>query len=173
MILLQPKKKCKNINYNDLLKQLMLSELRTVLDNLEERQYNEDFYAIWNCVLGISKEEFDDMSKELSFYIDDYFHKYKYQRYHHFLDKDRSVCAGNKYRTLYKPMHDIGETLSCTDIENTLNFYNLVKYGASINEMKKFICSFIKYYDKLKNDLLNEHKNIFTERMKNSQRLDI
>lgn len=70
-------------------------------------------------------------------------------------------------------MHDIGETLSCTDIENTLNFYNLVKYGASINEMKKFICSFIKYYDKLKNDLLNEHKNIFTERMKNSQRLDI
>lgn len=39
--------------------------------------------------------------------------------------------------------------------------------------MKKFICSFIKYYDKLKNDLLNEHKNIFTERMKNSQRLDI
>lgn len=34
----------------------MLSELRTVLDNLEERQYNEDFYAIWNCVLGISKD---------------------------------------------------------------------------------------------------------------------
>lgn len=51
------------------------------------------------------------MSKELSFYIDDYFHKYKYQRYHHFLDKDRSVCAGKKYRTLYKSMHDIGETL--------------------------------------------------------------
>ncbi|SOS81783.1 Plasmodium exported protein (PHISTa), unknown, putative [Plasmodium sp.] len=40
-------------------------------------------------------------------------------------------------------MHDIGETLSCTDIENTLNFYNLVKDGAFIDEIKHYIYVFI------------------------------
>ncbi|KOB85526.1 hypothetical protein PFDG_01022 [Plasmodium falciparum Dd2] len=64
-------------------------------------------------------------------------------------------------------MHDIGELLSSTDKEYTLNFFGLVKDGASIDEMKEFIYSFIKYYDTLKNELFNEKKNIFTERMKN------
>ncbi|ETW36939.1 hypothetical protein PFBG_02323 [Plasmodium falciparum 7G8] len=31
----------------------------------------------------------------------------------------------------------------------------------------------IGYYDTLKNDLFNEHKTIFTDRMKNTQRFDI
>ncbi|ETW30791.1 hypothetical protein PFAG_06091 [Plasmodium falciparum Santa Lucia] len=68
-------------------------------------------------------------------------------------------------------MHDIGELLSSTDKEYTLNFFGLVKDGASIDEMKEFIYSFIKYYDTLKNELFNEKKNIFTERMKNRKRL--
>ncbi|SOV78668.1 Plasmodium exported protein, unknown function [Plasmodium reichenowi] len=67
-------------------------------------------------------------------------------------------------------MHDIGVTLSYTDMENILNFYKLVKDGTLIDEMKNYIYSFIKYYDILKNDLFNEYKTIFTERMKNTQR---
>lgn len=39
--------------------------------------------------------------------------------------------------------------------------------------MKIFIYSFIMYYDRLKNDLFNKHKNIFTESMKNPQILDM
>ncbi|SOS81834.1 Plasmodium exported protein, unknown function, putative [Plasmodium sp.] len=70
-------------------------------------------------------------------------------------------------------MHDIGVALLSTDIEHTLNFYKLVKDGKSIDEMKNCIYAFIKYYDTLKNDLFNEHKTIFTDRMKNIQRLDI
>ncbi|KNG74280.1 hypothetical protein PFMG_00533 [Plasmodium falciparum IGH-CR14] len=46
-------------------------------------------------------------------------------------------------------MHDIGVALSSTDIEHTLNFYKLVKYGTSIDEMKNCIYAFIKYYDTL------------------------
>ncbi|KNG75839.1 hypothetical protein PFMG_02116 [Plasmodium falciparum IGH-CR14] len=46
-----------------------------------------------------------------------------------------------------------------------------IKDGTSIDEMKEFIYSFIKYYDTLKNELFNEKKNIFTERMKNRKRL--
>ncbi|ETW15685.1 hypothetical protein PFFVO_05465 [Plasmodium falciparum Vietnam Oak-Knoll (FVO)] len=53
-------KKCNNINYNDLSKQFTLEELHTVLDNLEERPSNEDLYNIWNHVLGITKEGFED-----------------------------------------------------------------------------------------------------------------
>ncbi|SOS81625.1 Plasmodium exported protein (PHISTa), unknown, putative [Plasmodium sp.] len=83
------------------------------------------------------------------------------------------ICRNIKYRTWDKSMHDIGVTLSSTDMEHTLNFYKLVKYGTSIDERKKFIYAFIKYYDTLKDDLFNEHKTIFTDRMKNIQRLDI
>ncbi|CAX64418.1 hypothetical protein PFUGPA_05959 [Plasmodium falciparum Palo Alto/Uganda] len=70
-------------------------------------------------------------------------------------------------------MHDIGVALSSTDIEHTLNFYKLDKDGKSIDEMKNYIYVFIKYYDTFKNDLFNEHKTIFTERIKNTQRLDM
>ncbi|ETW20961.1 hypothetical protein PFFVO_00137 [Plasmodium falciparum Vietnam Oak-Knoll (FVO)] len=58
-------------------------------------------------------------------------------------------------------------------MKNTLNFYKLVKDGTSIDEMKNYIYAFIKYYDILKNNLFNEHKTIYTERMKNKQRFDI
>ncbi|SOS81782.1 Plasmodium exported protein, unknown function, putative [Plasmodium sp.] len=36
------------------------------------------FMAYGIRVLGIAKEEFDDMLKELSFYIEDYLYKYEY-----------------------------------------------------------------------------------------------
>lgn len=58
-------------------------------------------------------------------------------------------------------------------MEDTLNSYGLVKDGASSDEMKNYIYTFIKYYYTLKNDLFNKHKRIFTQRMKNSQRLDM
>ncbi|SOS77888.1 Plasmodium exported protein, unknown function, putative [Plasmodium sp. gorilla clade G1] len=70
-------------------------------------------------------------------------------------------------------MNDIGEALLSTDIEHTLNFYKLVKDGKSIDEKKNCIYAFIKYYDTLQNDLFNEHKTIFTETIKNTQRLDM
>ncbi|SPJ13166.1 Plasmodium exported protein, unknown function [Plasmodium sp. DRC-Itaito] len=70
-------------------------------------------------------------------------------------------------------MDVIGVPLTSTDMKNTLNFYKLFKDGTSIDEMKNYIYAFIKYYDTLKNDLFNEHKTIFTERMKNTQRLDM
>lgn len=58
-------------------------------------------------------------------------------------------------------------------MEDTLNSYGLVKDGASSDEMKNYIYTFIKYYYTLKNDLFNKHKTIFTDRMKNTQRFDI
>ncbi|SOV80426.1 Plasmodium exported protein (PHISTa), unknown function [Plasmodium reichenowi] len=70
-------------------------------------------------------------------------------------------------------MHDIGVTLSSTDMEHTLNFHKLVKYRISIDKIKNYIYSFIKYYDILKNELYNEHRERFTERMRNPKRLEI
>ncbi|SOV84142.1 Plasmodium exported protein (PHISTa), unknown, putative [Plasmodium sp.] len=166
------KDKCNNINYNDLSKQLTLEELDNVLDNLDERPSNIDLYNIWNQVLGVSKEGFDDMLKDLSYYIEDYLLTYEYQRYHYIRGR-RPVCTGTEYSTWYRSMHDIGEALSSTDMEHTLKFYNLIKDKASIEEMRNFIYSYIMYYQTLKYDLYNEHKRIFTERMKNPQRLDI
>ncbi|SOV74951.1 Plasmodium exported protein (PHISTa-like), putative [Plasmodium sp. gorilla clade G3] len=166
------KDKCNNINYNDLSKQLTMEELDNVLYNLDERPSNIDLYNIWNQVLGVSKEGFDDMLKDLSYYIEEYLLTYEYQRYHYIRGR-RPVCVGTEYSTWYKSMHYIGEALSSTDMENTLKFYKLIKDGASIDEMKDFIYSYINYYETLKNDLYNEHKRIFTERMKNPQRLNI
>ncbi|SOV20406.1 Plasmodium exported protein (PHISTa), unknown function [Plasmodium sp. gorilla clade G2] len=163
---------CNNINYNDISKQLTLEDLHNVLDNLKERPSNEDLHNIWTHALGISKEGFQDMIKELALYIEDYLLTYEYQRYHHFSNSDRPICVRTNYRTWRKSMNEIGLALSSTDKEHTLNFYNLVKDGASIDEMKEFIYLFIKYYDTLKNNLFKEHMNIFTERMNNPVRLN-
>ncbi|SOV11119.1 Plasmodium exported protein (PHISTa), unknown function [Plasmodium sp. gorilla clade G2] len=160
-----------NINYNDLSKQLTLEDLHNVLDNLKERPSNEDLHNIWNQVLGVAKYGFDDMLKDLSYYIEEYLLTYEYQTYHHM--SDRVVSVNTEYRTWYKSMHDIAVALSSTDVENTLKFFSLIKDGASLDEMINFIYLFLKYYETLKIDLYNEHKKIFTERMMNPQRLDI
>ncbi|ETW62147.1 hypothetical protein PFMC_02248 [Plasmodium falciparum CAMP/Malaysia] len=70
---------------------------------------------------------------------------YKYKFYHHFYHSDRPICVNNKH----------------------------LKDGKSIDEMKNCIYAFIKYYNTLQNDLFNEHKTIFTDRMKNTQKLDM
>ncbi|SOV21218.1 Plasmodium exported protein (PHISTa), unknown, putative [Plasmodium sp. DRC-Itaito] len=163
---------CNNINYNDISKQITLEDLHNVLDNLKEHPSDEDLHNIWNHVLGISKEGFHDMIKELALYIEDYLLTYEYQRYHMW-DPMNPICTGTKYRTWKKSMHDIGVALSSTDKEHTLKFFSLVKDGATIDEIKNFIYSFIDYYSTLKIDLFNEHMNIFTERMKNPKRLNI
>ncbi|KYN93041.1 exported protein (PHISTa) [Plasmodium reichenowi] len=85
----------------------------------------------------------------------------------------KPICRNTKYRAWYKSMHDIGVPLSSTNVEHTLNFHKLFKDGTSIDEMINCIYAFIKYYDTLKNDLFNEHKTIFTERMKIKQKLDM
>ncbi|SCQ12592.1 Plasmodium exported protein (PHISTa), unknown, putative [Plasmodium gaboni] len=163
---------CNNINYNDISKQLTLEDLHNVLDNLKERPSDDDLHNMWNHALSISKEGFQDMIKELAIYIEDYLLTYEYQRYHHFPDR-KPICRNSKYRTWKKSIHDIGVELSSTDKEYTLEFFSLVKDGASIDEMRNFIYSFIDYYSTLKNDLFNKHMNIFTERMNNTKRLTI
>ncbi|SOV84340.1 Plasmodium exported protein (PHISTa), unknown, putative [Plasmodium sp.] len=144
------KDKCNNINYNDLSKQLTLEEIHNVLDNLDERPSNLDLYNIWNQVLGVSKEGFDDILKYLSFYIEDYLLSYEYPRYDRMKGSNTPIPTGTKYSTWYKSMHDIGVVLSSTDMEHTLKFYNLIKDKASIEEMKNFIYAYLKYYETLK-----------------------
>ncbi|EUR82583.1 hypothetical protein PFBG_00146 [Plasmodium falciparum 7G8] len=79
------------------------------------------------------------------------------------------------YTTSYKKY-----SIFICDKENYLLIYEYkcyhhfgVKDGTSIDEMKNYIYAFIKYYDILKNNLFNEHKTIYTERMKNKQRFDM
>ncbi|SPJ09516.1 Plasmodium exported protein (PHISTa), unknown, putative [Plasmodium sp. DRC-Itaito] len=86
---------------------------------------------------------------------------------------NKPICRNAKYPTWEKSIYDIVVALSCKNVEHTLNFYKLVKDQTSIDEMKNCIYAFIKYYDTLKIDLFNEHKTIFTEKMKNTQCFDI
>ncbi|ETW20259.1 hypothetical protein PFFVO_00883 [Plasmodium falciparum Vietnam Oak-Knoll (FVO)] len=90
------KEKYNNIIYNDVSQQLTLEELYNVLDNLEEYPSNDDLCSIWSHVLGITKEEFGDILKELTFYIENYLHKYEYQRHRHFGGRHGPDCAGTK-----------------------------------------------------------------------------
>ncbi|SCQ12609.1 Plasmodium exported protein (PHISTa), unknown, putative [Plasmodium sp.] len=113
-----------------------------------------------------TKDGFDDMLRDLSYYIDDYLLKCEYQRYD---VRDTHKCLNTMYRIWNTSMHNIGVALSSTDMEYTIKFYNLVKGGGSIDEMNNFINLYIKYYGTLKNDLFNKHIAIFTEKMKNPQ----
>ncbi|SOV78343.1 Plasmodium exported protein (PHISTa-like), unknown function [Plasmodium reichenowi] len=64
--------------------------------------------------------------RNLSYYIEDYLHTNKYQRYHDFEGR-KHICRNTKYRAWYKSRYDIGVVLSFTCMELTPNFYKLVK----------------------------------------------
>ncbi|ETW45633.1 hypothetical protein PFNF135_00153 [Plasmodium falciparum NF135/5.C10] len=79
------------------------------------------------------------------------------------------ICDKENYLLIYEYKcyhHFGGKKPACRNIK-------YIKDGTSIDEMKNYIYAFIKYYDILKNNLFNEHKTIYTERMKNKQRFDM
>ncbi|SOV20269.1 Plasmodium exported protein (PHIST), unknown, putative [Plasmodium gaboni] len=142
-----------NINYNDLSKNLTEKELFDVLNSLKECPSKEDLRNIWNHTIGVAKEGVEDIVKELKasiqkyldndFYvviINDIFKSYVYES---ILDQNMSI--------FYK-------TLATEEVKYTKNFYNLINGKHTIDDILKFIYSFLEHFKTLKKELHQKHQ---------------
>ncbi|SOV84263.1 Plasmodium exported protein (PHISTa), unknown, putative [Plasmodium sp.] len=142
-----------NINYNDMSKNLTEKELLDVLNSLEECPSKEDLRNIWTHTIGVAKEGVDVIFKELKALIQKY------------LDNDfREVItmSGQKeftYDYIWKG-HNLRlfQSVTSEEVEHTHQFYRLINDEHSLDNILKFIYSFLEYFKKLKMELHEKHK---------------
>ncbi|SOV20988.1 Plasmodium exported protein (PHISTa), unknown function [Plasmodium sp. DRC-Itaito] len=142
-----------NINYNDMSKNLTEKELFDVLNSLKECPPKEDLRNIWNHTLGVAKEGLDNVYLQL---------KASIQKY---LDDDflrpislstRMVFAYN-YRLnghIFRLIQAVGKE----EVEYTINFYNLINGEHTLDDILKFIYSYLEHLKTLKKELHQKHE---------------
>ncbi|SOV20450.1 Plasmodium exported protein (PHISTa), unknown function [Plasmodium sp. gorilla clade G2] len=147
-----------NINYNDISKTLTEKEFFDVLNSLEECPPKEDLRNIWTHAVGISKEDVDDIQKELKVLIQKY------------LDNDINVgninWALDSY--LYNDIWDQNisrfyKTLATEEILYTNNFFSLINGKHTVDDILKFIYSFLEHFKTLKKELHQKHQKELLE----------
>ncbi|KYN93114.1 exported protein (PHISTa) [Plasmodium gaboni] len=141
----------KNKGYNDISKNLTEKELFDVLNSLEECPPLEDLKNIWSHTLGVAKEGLDDILKELKAPIkknldnDNYLWDDSKKRW--FSDY---VCK--KYRSKFC------QSLIKEEVEYTKTFFSLINGKHTLDEILKFIYSYLEYFQILKKELYEEYK---------------
>ncbi|SOV84349.1 Plasmodium exported protein (PHISTa), unknown, putative [Plasmodium sp.] len=140
-----------NINYNDLSKNLTEKELFDVLDSLETCPSEGDLRNIWTHTIGVVKEGFDDIHKEL---------KVSIQKY---LDNDIYVFTGNNRIWLYKDIwkeinFGLCGTVANVQLKYTEKFYRLISDEHTLDDVLKFIYSFLEHFKTLKKELREKHQ---------------
>ncbi|SOV21215.1 Plasmodium exported protein (PHIST), unknown, putative [Plasmodium sp. DRC-Itaito] len=142
-----------NIKYNDLSKNLTEKELLDVLSSLEECPSKEDLRNIWNHTMGVAKEGVDDMQKQLKAsiqkYIDDDFLRPISQ-------SPRRAFSYN-YR-LKGHISRIFQAVGKEEVEYTKNFYNLINGEHTLDDILKFIYSFLENFKTIINELHKKHQ---------------
>ncbi|SOS79563.1 Plasmodium exported protein (PHISTa), unknown, putative [Plasmodium sp. gorilla clade G1] len=142
-----------NINYNDTSKQLSKTELLEVLNSLKECPSNEDLRNIWTHTIGVAKESFDDIQKDLKASIQKYLDNDVYIRYN----------ASNRRCLLYDLIWQENssrfyKTVAFEQLEYTNDFYRLINGEHTLDDILKFIYSFLEHFTSLINDLHKKHK---------------
>ncbi|SOV21217.1 Plasmodium exported protein (PHIST), unknown, putative [Plasmodium sp. DRC-Itaito] len=140
-----------NINYNDMSKTLTEKELFDVLNSLKECPPKEDLRNIWNHAVGIAKEGLDDIIKEL---------KAPIQKY---LDNDIFQWDGFNKRWFYDNIWKEYRNKFCQSVikeemQYTQSFLHLINHKHTLDEILKFIYSFLEYFQILKKDLYEKYK---------------
>ncbi|KYN93112.1 exported protein (PHISTa) [Plasmodium gaboni] len=141
-----------NINYNDMSKNLTEKELYDVLNSLKECPPKEDLRNIWNHTMGVAKEDLDNLLKES---------KASIQKY---LDNDilkNTERYGIKY-FVYDEMWNLyiskfSKEVANEEVEYTKNFYNLINGKHTIDDILKFIYSFLEHFKTIINELHKKH----------------
>ncbi|KYN93110.1 exported protein (PHISTa) [Plasmodium gaboni] len=136
-----------NINYNDMSKTLTEKELFDVLNSFEECPAKENLRNIWNHAVGIAKEGVDDIQRELKGLIQKY------------LDNDVCDERGDwLYETIWKRnLFSFCDKISTEEVKYTKNFYNLINGKHTIDDILKFIYSFLEHFKTLKKELHQKH----------------
>ncbi|SOV84262.1 Plasmodium exported protein (PHISTa), unknown, putative [Plasmodium sp.] len=142
-----------NINYNDTTKNLTETELREVLNSLETCPPKDDLKNIWNHTIGVAKEVAYEIQKEL---------KASIQKY---LDNDvvESTDGYGKKTFLYdlfwnNTLSKVYRALAAEEFEYTKNFYSLINSKHTLDDILKYIYSFLEYFEILKKKLIKEYQ---------------
>ncbi|SOV20176.1 Plasmodium exported protein (PHIST), unknown function [Plasmodium sp. gorilla clade G2] len=142
-----------NINYNDLSKNLTEKELFDVLNSLKECPPKEDLRNIWTHTCGIAKEGLDNIFQLL---------KASIQKY---LDNDfiTSIAMSEPSVFVYKHRLEehilsIMEAVTNEELEYTKNFYTLINNKHTLDDILKFLYSFLEHFKTLKKQLYEQHQ---------------
>ncbi|SCQ12717.1 Plasmodium exported protein (PHIST), unknown, putative [Plasmodium gaboni] len=142
-----------NINYNDISKSLTEKELFEVLNSFEECPAKEDLRNIWNHTMGVAKEDLDNIYQQL---------KASIQKY---LDDDFLVTLDHSSRDVFAYNHRLKEHISRIiqavgneEVEYTKDFYKLINNKHTLDDILKFIYSYLERLKTLKKELHQKHQ---------------
>ncbi|CZU00487.1 hypothetical protein C923_04308 [Plasmodium falciparum UGT5.1] len=141
-----------SINNNDMSKNLTEKELYEVLNSLEECPSNEDLRKIWTNTLTVAKGGFDDIQKELKELIQEY------------LDNDiypifRCIKGKFGYGSIWEEnIFRFYRTVANEEVQYSNDFYRLINDEHTLEDILKFIYSFLEHFKTLKKELQEEHQ---------------
>ncbi|SOS78616.1 Plasmodium exported protein (PHISTa), unknown, putative [Plasmodium sp. gorilla clade G1] len=147
-----------NINYNDVSKGLTEEQLRNVLSSFEECPPNEDLVNIWTHTVGIAKDGFEDMKKSLKESVQKCFNNdiYKGSKKN---DKTNLLCE----RIWGEHSSSLCAKVIEEEVKYTNEFSSLIKHEHTLDDIKKFIYSFLEFFKMLLNKLFEKHKKDITK----------
>ncbi|SOV20227.1 Plasmodium exported protein (PHISTa), unknown function [Plasmodium sp. gorilla clade G2] len=141
-----------NINYNDVSKNLTEKELYDVLNSLKECPSNEDLRNLWTHTLGIAKEGLDDIQKQLKASIQ----KYLDNDFENVISMSGKVFV-YQYR-LEGHISRIFQAVTNEELEYTRHFYTLINNKHTLDDILKFLYSFLEHFKTLKKQLHKDHQ---------------
>ncbi|SOV20279.1 Plasmodium exported protein (PHISTa), unknown function [Plasmodium sp. gorilla clade G2] len=142
-----------NINYNNLSKNLTEKELYDVLNSLKECPSKEDLRNIWTHTLGIAKEGLDNIYQQLKASIQNYLDNDFLSRIEH---SSHEVFV-YKYR-LEGHISRIFQAVTNEEVEYTRHFYTLINNKHTLDDILKFLYSFLEHFKTLKKQLHKHHQ---------------
>ncbi|CDO66491.1 Plasmodium exported protein (PHISTa), unknown function, partial [Plasmodium reichenowi] len=125
-----------DINYSDISKNLTETELREVLNSFKECPPKEDLRIIWSHTLGVAKEGFYNVQKDLKGSIQKYLDN----------DIDSGFCDGDIKIYLYASMWDeciseFHKTVATEELEYSKKFFSLINGKHTLDDILNFIYS--------------------------------
>ncbi|SOV75447.1 Plasmodium exported protein (PHISTa), unknown, putative [Plasmodium sp. gorilla clade G3] len=142
-----------NINYNDISKNLTEKELFDVLNSLEVCPSKEDLRNIWTHTLAVGKEGLDDIQKKLKASIQKYLDNDFSERVEHSGHKEFVYNYALKGHIL-----KILKAVTSEEIEHTKIFFRLINDKHALDDILKFIYSFLNHFKIFIKELLEKHQ---------------
>ncbi|SCQ12584.1 Plasmodium exported protein (PHIST), unknown, putative [Plasmodium sp.] len=142
-----------NINYNDTSKPLTETELLDVLNSLKKCPPKEDLRNIWTHTIGVAKEGFDNIQEELKASIQ----KYLDNDIDEGIDGYHGKCF--LYDNIWKEtVSGFCKAVAKKEIEYTKNYFTLVNDEHTLDDIVKYIYSFLEYFKTLKKELHEKYQ---------------
>ncbi|KOB61644.1 hypothetical protein PFHG_03424 [Plasmodium falciparum HB3] len=149
-----------NINYNDISKQLTRQELFDVLNSFNECPPKEDLRNIWNHPLGVAKEGFYDIQKDLKGSIQKYLDNDIYAG----TDEDHSKIF--LYDRIWNEnISRFYKAIATEELEYNKNFFILINGKHTLDDILSFIYSFLEHIKILKSELHEKHQKELSQKI--------